>query len=75
MSLLPWDEMLRAGLRMGLAPETLWRLSLKEWRALTGQGAHGGGMGRAQLTELDQCYAPSSPEGEVVREADRRGQV
>ena len=69
MSLLPWDEMLRAGLRMGLAPDMLWRLSLKEWRALTGQGAHGGGaMGRNQFERFLEAFpdatSPSRRGGE-----------
>lgn len=63
MSLLPWDDMLRAGLRMGLAPQQIWQLSLKEWRALTGPGAHGaetGPMGRKRLEELISDW----PDGE-----------
>jgi uncharacterized phage protein (TIGR02216 family) len=61
MSLLPWDEMLRAGLRMGLAPDRVWRLSLKEWRALTGQGAHGRGMERAHFQRLLEAF-PDVPD-------------
>lgn len=35
----PWPAMLRlAALRFGLAPEAFWRLSLAEWRMLTGEG-------------------------------------
>ncbi len=32
--MLPWGEMLRAALALGIGPETFWRLSLKEWRWL-----------------------------------------
>lgn len=32
----PWSALLRvAALRFGLTPETFWRLSAREWRALT----------------------------------------
>jgi uncharacterized phage protein (TIGR02216 family) len=31
-----WPAALRAALRLGLAPADFWRLSLAEWRALTG---------------------------------------
>ena len=30
-----WAEPLRLAVRLGLAPEAFWRLSLPEWRALT----------------------------------------
>lgn len=32
---MAWAEMLQAGVRMGLAPDVFWRLSLREWRMLT----------------------------------------
>ena len=35
MSRTPWDAVLRAARRLGLAPDAVWRLSLREWRALT----------------------------------------
>jgi len=31
-----WAEMLRLAAGLGVGPEAFWRLSLKEWRALTG---------------------------------------
>lgn len=34
----PWPGMLRlAALRLGVPPRDFWRLSLVEWRALTGE--------------------------------------
>lgn len=30
--------MLRLAVTLNIAPEAFWRLSLKEWRALTGEG-------------------------------------
>jgi len=31
-----WSGRLRLAIRMGLAPEAFWRLSMAEWRALSG---------------------------------------
>ena len=31
----PWGPMLRTAALLGMAPPAFWRLSLKEWRALT----------------------------------------
>ena len=36
--MLPWPDMLRTAAAMGLG-HIFWRLSLKEWRWLTGDGA------------------------------------
>ena len=33
--MLAWAEMLRAAALMGIAPAQFWKLSLREWRALT----------------------------------------
>ncbi|HRP10790.1 MAG TPA: phage tail assembly chaperone [Terricaulis sp.] len=35
----PWGAWLKAAFVFGLAPDAFWRLSLKEWRALTAAGA------------------------------------
>ncbi|WP_426026620.1 phage tail assembly chaperone [Brevundimonas sp. TSRC1-1] len=48
----PWGEMLRAAMRMGIAPEAFWRLSLKEWRMLTAAPRGTAPMGRPGLTKL-----------------------
>ncbi len=32
---MSWAAPLRLAVRLGIAPEAFWRLSLKEWRALT----------------------------------------
>jgi uncharacterized phage protein (TIGR02216 family) len=50
----PWPALLRAALRMGIAPEAFWRLSLAEWRALTGGG--GEVLGRGGFEELARRY-------------------
>ncbi|WAC61587.1 phage tail assembly chaperone [Brevundimonas sp. SL130] len=44
--------MLRAAMRMGIAPEAFWRLSLKEWRMLTEAPRASPRMGRAGLAKL-----------------------
>jgi uncharacterized phage protein (TIGR02216 family) len=35
----PWGAWLKAAFAFGIAPAMFWRLSLKEWRALTAAGA------------------------------------
>lgn len=52
----PWGEMLRlAALRLHIPPEPFWRLSLKEWRALTG-GEEAPSLDRAGLEALAALY-------------------
>jgi uncharacterized phage protein (TIGR02216 family) len=38
MSVLPWTELLAAAPRLGLTPSQFWALSVREWRALVGEG-------------------------------------
>ena len=52
--MLPWADVWRSALGMGLSPDAFWRLSLKEWRWLTltpGQACAG-----ADLGELMRAY-------------------
>ncbi len=52
--MLPWADVWRRALGMGLSPDAFWRLSLKEWRWLTltpGQACAG-----ADLGELMRAY-------------------
>ena len=46
-----WARMLRLAVGLGMTPETFWRLSLKEWRALTEVEA-APAMGRDAFDEL-----------------------
>jgi len=47
----PWPALLRlAAVRLGIAPEAFWRLSLPEWRALTDETPDG--LTRTRLDEL-----------------------
>ena len=52
--LLPWDAMMQAAGRSGVSPAAFWRLSLREWRWLTGGQAGTGGapMRGADLAAL-----------------------
>lgn len=47
--MLPWTAMLRAALAAGLMPRAFWRLSVREWRALT---EHTDGLDRTWLADL-----------------------
>lgn len=47
--MLPWAEMLRAGLALGLSPAAVWALSLREWRWLAAGEA---GLGTVELSRM-----------------------
>ncbi|HEX6861035.1 MAG TPA: phage tail assembly chaperone [Caulobacteraceae bacterium] len=50
----PWAAMLPLAVSMGITPREFWRLSLREWRALVGDG--GEVLGRAGFEELVRRY-------------------
>lgn len=59
-----WAGRLRFAMRLGIAPEAFWRLSLAEWRALTeAEGAPA--ISRRELDALLSAYPdekkPGSP--------------
>ncbi len=54
-----WPAMLRLAARLGVTPEAFWRLSLTEWRALTGVGV-GLGLNREEFERLIDQF----PDGE-----------
>jgi uncharacterized phage protein (TIGR02216 family) len=58
--MLPWPAMLRAALTAGITPEAFWRLSLREWRWLAGNG--GEAMSRARLAVLMGAYPDGGDE-------------
>lgn len=60
-----WAEMLQAGVRMGVAPEAFWRLSLREWRMLATGVAQDGPLGRAAFEQL----AGQWPDTDAARSA------
>ena len=51
-----WGAMLRQALGMGVAPDTFWRLSVREWRLLLQPVAGAGAMGRAELERLSALW-------------------
>lgn len=51
---MDWPAALRLALRLGVAPQAFWQLSLTEWRALT--GGEGSALNRAALDALIQRY-------------------
>ena len=57
--MLPWAVMLRAALSAGVTPDAFWRLSLREWRWLAGEGDEA--MSRGRLAVLMGAF----PDGEV----------
>jgi uncharacterized phage protein (TIGR02216 family) len=50
-----WAAPLRLALSLGLPPEAFWRLSLKEWRALT-EAPSTPALNRAALRDLIARY-------------------
>jgi uncharacterized phage protein (TIGR02216 family) len=52
---LTWAQPLRLAVSLGIAPEAFWRLSLKEWRALT-QTPPAPVLTRTDLTALIARY-------------------
>ena len=52
--MLPWAEMLRCGVLLGLSPRHFWACSLKEWTWLS--AGHAGALDRASLDRLSEQY-------------------
>lgn len=52
----PWRELLQTAAAMGMAPETFWSLSLKEWRLLTQAPAAGQPMRRHELDRMAEAW-------------------
>lgn len=50
----PWREMLALAMRLGVLPHAFWRLSLREWRALTATA--GPAMSRQALAALVEQF-------------------
>jgi uncharacterized phage protein (TIGR02216 family) len=58
----PWPGLLRlAVLEMGLAPEAFWRLSLAEWRALSGRQQAESPLTRSRLDDLCRQFPDEVP--------------
>lgn len=50
-----WPALLRQAAMLGVTPRAFWRLSLTEWRALTGTSA-ADGLNRAGLEALARAW-------------------
>ncbi|MGA0546050.1 phage tail assembly chaperone [Brevundimonas sp. VNH65] len=48
--------MLRTALAMGLAPDAFWRLSLREWRMLTGAPAGSTPLSRTEFERMREVW-------------------
>ena len=57
---MSWAQPLRLAVSLGLAPEVFWRLSLKEWRALT-EAPPAPVPSRADLSALIALYPDEEP--------------
>ncbi|PZR32969.1 phage tail assembly chaperone [Caulobacter segnis] len=55
-----WAAPLRLALSLGLPPDAFWRLSLKEWRALT-EAPAAPAPSRADLSALIARYPDEDP--------------
>lgn len=53
---MDWGEAVRAAGLMGVAPEAFWRLSVREWRMLTGPAAVPTPMSRRELEALAEAW-------------------
>ncbi len=51
--MLPWAEMLRSALAVGIGPKDFWQLSLTEWRWLAARRA---GLKAERLQELMAAF-------------------
>ncbi|MAP96625.1 MAG: phage tail assembly chaperone [Ponticaulis sp.] len=49
---LNWGAMLSAALRLGLTPPEFWRLSLREWQAISGRNKGASAFRKSDLTDL-----------------------
>lgn len=56
----PWRALIAAGFQLGVSPREFWRLSLREWRALTAPAAAADVLSRAAFDELAQLFPDSS---------------
>jgi len=52
----PWGEMLRSAARLGVEPESFWRLSLREWRMLTARPGEPAPMRREDLMRMAEAW-------------------
>ena len=56
MSATPWSDLLGAAARLGVTPDTFWRMSVREWRLIAAGVSGPIAMARAQLEELTMRF-------------------
>lgn len=47
---------MRTAIRLGIAPEGFWRLSLREWRALVDATAQAASLGRGDFERMMEAW-------------------
>ena len=52
----PWSAMMRTAAMLGVPPAGFWRLSLKEWRMLTGGSGNAAPLGRSDLMRMAEAW-------------------
>lgn len=52
----PWGEMLRTAARLGVSPDSFWRLSAREWRLMTEPTGMAAPLGRGALEQLVEAW-------------------
>lgn len=52
----PWRALLGAAIALGIAPREFWRLSLREWRALSAPLLRVGGLARRDFEALSAQF-------------------
>jgi uncharacterized phage protein (TIGR02216 family) len=68
MSLLPWPDLLRAALVLGVKPDEFWALSIAEWRALAAtQAGPDAGLSKDRFNALCAAF-PDKEDKTYVKE-------
>lgn len=62
-NVLPWPDFLAAAPRLGLTPTQFWAVSVREWRALVGEGQ---GLDPQGLSDL--CAAFPDDAADTMKE-------
>lgn len=58
--MLPWADLIRSAVALGLSPDAFWACSLREWRWLANKS--GGGLSRPSLENLIRQFPDTCKE-------------
>lgn len=72
MSLMQWGDMLRTAARLGVPPESFWRMSVCEWRLLTGDATNAA-LSRRAFEALLQAHPDQTDNREKENGDAKRG--